>query len=243
MLSVRQHKRAARQALAGRWAEAAVGAAVWMATGAGLILLGEAAACCLGIKPDSAGYDGINALLALVALMLLTPLRFGIRRRLVLQRRGERLSPVEIFFPFGSLRQWGKVLLLRGLVYGRALLWGLGGYLAAVGCYAGLKAGYSSPVLAFGCAALAVTGGFLSLLSLPGTFLCDYLMIRHPDRSAWRVFRESNRRMAGRRERPVTLALAFLGWLAVGLTGAALPLVLPYYDMTAAGLADELMQE
>ena len=243
MRSVRQHKRKARQALAGRWMDAAACYSAWLATAAGMTLIGEAVAFFLGARPDSVRYDAINALLAVVGLIVLCPLGFGIRRRMFLARQGVRLPPVEIFFPFGSLRQWARILLVRGLVCGRAILRGLGCYLAAILCYAGLKAGRGTLMFAFGCAALTVAGGFLSLLSLPGTFLCDYLMIRHPDRSAWQVFRESNRRMAGQKERPLTLALTFSGWLAVGLTGVALPLVLPYYEMTAAGLAAELMQE
>ena len=244
MKSVAEYKRAARRRLTGQRIGFAVAFGILLATAAFLILGGEMTARIVGLAHGSGRYDALNGVLALIGFLLLTPLRFGIRRRIFRLSQGEALPLVEIFYPFGSatllLRLWALKLLVRG----RGALWGLGCYAGSGVCLALLRrAGGGDRLLAAACVGCLAVGAALSALARAKSFLCEYLMLQRPAASPWRLFRESDRRMKGRWLRPFALRLHFIGWFFLGLTGVTLPSVMSYYEMTAASLAADWMGE
>ena len=245
MRSVAERKRDARRRLSGQQLDCAVAVGILLATVAFLIFGGEMAARVVGLRHGSEGYDALNLALALAGFFLLTPLRFGIRRRIFRLCRGEALPVVEIFYPFGSAATLIRLWALKVLVRGRSTLWGMGGYAGGGVCLAllGRVDGLDRRVLAVAGVGCVVIGMALSSLARSRSFLCDYLLAQEPRASVWRLFRESDRRMRGRRAHLFALRLHFAGWFFLGLTGVTLPSLLTYYEMTVASLAADWMGE
>ena len=244
MLTVAERKRTARRRLVGQRIGFAVAFGILLSTGAFLVLWGEVTARVVGFAHGSIPYDGLNGALALVGFLLLTPLRFGIRRRVFFLSVGQATPLSEIFVPFGSgsmlLRLWGLKLLVRG----RGVLWGLAGYASGGVCLALLKrAGGADGLLAVAGVGCLTLGWAMSTLSRAKSFLCEYLLMARPDGSPWRLLRESDRRMKGKIAHLFELRLHFAGWLLLGLTGVTLPCLLTYYEMTAASLAADWIGE
>ena len=244
MRNAAYYKHLARRRLTGQRIGFAVAFGILLATGSFLLLGGEATARVAGLVHGSWRYDGLNGALALIGFLLLTPLRFGIRRRTFRLARGQELPVSEIFSPFGSAALLVRLWVLKLLVRGRGALWGMGPYAASGVLLALLKRGAADErVIAVGCVGCLALGFGLSTLARAKSFLCEYLLTEKPGESPWRLFRASDRRMQGRIARLFALRLHFAGWFFLGLVGVTLPSILTYYEMTAASLAADWMEE
>ncbi len=247
MTATRDIKARAKQLLHGELLIGAVAVAVTLTAAAIISLCVEMAAFAMDAVEGTALYLSLSALAALLSLLTVSPLIFGIRRRCILTAVSNFVPLFDIFHLFSKPREYFKFVLLKGWIYLRAALWGLGFYLlGSAGLWlldsdSILLQGGIKVLLSFSSVSFFVIGGLLSAWSLVRSYLCEYFFALAPDCKRSEIIRESAHLMKGKTVNLLDLFLRFIPWFLLVFTGIAIPFVAAYYEMSAAVFAQEVI--
>lgn len=246
-MSVRQLKLCAKQTMNGKWLQSISAVCILVALYSSVNMCAELVMSVIGAMPGEWTHTAVSFIATAIALFLVVPLAFGIRRYIFLMKSGEPISVIEIFSPFG--KGYARIIGLRLSVYIRALAAGVIQYIGAYVCFSMISGMYFSVRgtaavwLGIATSVLACSGVIASIFVIVRYFLSDYLLILRPDLKKREILKLSASLMKGNKARLLDMYLRCLPWFILCITGIAIPFVISYYEAVAAQFAKKILEE
>lgn len=193
----------------------------------------------------------ITGLLSLGMLLIMIPMRLGVKRWYYFLSEGFSDDLLGIFHFFASGKLLLRALALEIQLGVRSLFWTAVFFAPAVLCGGGAwyfaqqpaqpMAPLYATLLVISSFLLALGGGFGLLVMLNKYFLAKYYILSG-DVSAYRAVKKSCRATKGFRRQIFVFHLSFIGWFALGIFALPLLFVQPYYCMSSVLYARYLIE-
>lgn len=174
----------------------------------GLVSLwAEMIAYAVNAEQGAFSYAIISLAFAIISLVTVSPVVFGVKRRMLLAYQATDTDAFEMFYLFGT-KHFFRYVLLKTIIYLRAFLFSLVPFCIARACFIIKGTGavtLPDATLSIAGIGFAVLGGLIFALSLAKAFMCDYLFTHNEKLGVFKVLHASSKLMRGR-----AFALAFL---------------------------------
>ncbi len=222
--------------------KAALSVAVTASVAGIVSLCAEMAAYAIGAGDGNTLYAFICLVFAVVSLLVVTPLVYGMKRQMFFSLQGIDTEIFEMFYLFGT-RRYFKYILIKTIVYMRAVLSGALFYLGAESCFVIIKADYfetdtqTEALLKIVGIVCVLVGASLSVYSIVKAFMCDYIFTYDCDCGIFKTLAVSSKLMKGKKMSLITLVLKLSPLYTACLTLVAIPFVVPLVQRKTAEFA------
>lgn len=190
-------------------------------------------------------------LFSLGMILVMIPLRLGIKRWYYLLSEGYSDDLLSIFHFFSSGKLLIRSLALELQLTVRTLFWIIVFFAPAIACGVGawhftqqtmlVMAPLYATLLVILSFLFLVAGGLGLLIVINKYFLAKYYILSE-EVSAYRAIKQSCRATKGIRGQILSFHLSFIGWIALGILILPLVFVQPYYSMSSVFYARYLME-
>ena len=206
--------------------------AVAAAVTGGVSLCAEMAAYAISATSGELSYTLVCVVFAAVSLITISPLIYGIKRRMFLAYYSHNTDVFEMFYLFGTKRYF-RYILIKLIIYMRAFFLSAVFFSIARACfvvkgtaYAEFKALSGTALSAIGLSCV-ILGGLVFALLMAKAFMCDFIFTYNENCGVFKTLRASSKLMKGKMTALAFLIVKLSPLYLACLTLVAIPFVYP----------------